>query len=250
MFTASSFKLQMYGTCPQAYKFTYVDGLADEYKTPKPYLTMGAHVHNALKDFFELKKDARDFPALEKLLRKRWVENRKGFAGPEDEARWGTKALQMLKLFVYKNDVTIQPAFLEDYYDRIIDNNLKILGRIDRVDAETDGYHIIDYKTGKTPETPADPFQLALYAMIMQPKVDQPVVRASFLYLQSNHWQTIDIDETVLQEAMDRVKSDMQRIQSDKEFAPRINAYCGNCDFLEICTKKPEIEILLRDEEL
>ncbi len=250
MFRASSFKLQMYAQCPQAYKFTYVDGLADQYKKPKPYLTMGAHVHNALKDFFELKPEKRDFPTLEAILRNRWRENRKGFSGKEDEAKWGTKAIQMLKLFCYKNNLAIQPVFLENYYDRMIDPGLKILGRIDRVDSDDEGLHIIDYKTGKLPETPPDPLQLALYGLIMHGRTEKPVTRASYLYLQNNTWQTIAIDESVMQDALTRVQNDVQTILADNAFPATINPHCKTCDFLEICPKQKEIQVLIDGEEL
>lgn len=250
MFRASSFKLQMYAQCPKSYKFTYIDGLADQYKKPKPYLTMGAHVHNALKDFFELAPEKRDFSTLEAILRKRWRENRKGFASKEDEAKWGTKAIQMLKLFCYKNDVTARPVFLENYYDRLIDPTLKLLGRIDRVDSIEDGLHIIDYKTGKTPEQEPDPLQLALYGLIMHGRTEKPVVRASYLYLQNNTWQTIAMDETVMQEALNRVQQDVQTILADQEFPATINPHCKSCDFIEICPKQKEIQILINKEEL
>ena len=150
MFRASSFKLRMYETCPQQYKFQYIDKLADQYKTPKPYLTMGAHVHNALYDFYEQNEpEHRNWEILEALLRKRWRENRNGFADKEDEREWGMKALQMLKQYVLKNDVLETPVMLEDYYDADVSEDIKVIGRIDRVDEDEEGLHVIDYKTGK-----------------------------------------------------------------------------------------------------
>src|SRR3990167_5081884 len=126
MFKASAFKLRMYETCPQQYKFSYIDHLDKEYKKPKPYLTMGAHVHNALKDFYEqLEPEDRTYERLEKMLRKRWLENRRGFAGREDEAKWGVKALSMLRLFVHRMDMQVTPVMLEDYYDVEVDPTLK-----------------------------------------------------------------------------------------------------------------------------
>ena len=44
-YPASYFRLNMFRQCRQRYKLHYVDGLAQEYRKPRPYLTMGEHVH-------------------------------------------------------------------------------------------------------------------------------------------------------------------------------------------------------------
>ena len=54
MFKASPFKLQMYQQCPRQYKFHYIDLLAKKYEKPKPYLTMGSNVHDALRIFLSM----------------------------------------------------------------------------------------------------------------------------------------------------------------------------------------------------
>ena len=137
MLKISPFKLQLYDQCPRQYKFVYVDQCSDQYKTPKPYLTMGAHIHNTLKDLFEtVAASDRGYAIAEKILRKRWRENRAGFSSREEERVYGIRALQMLRLFCYKTDFSIQPVLLEDYYETILENEWKLLGRVDRVDEE------------------------------------------------------------------------------------------------------------------
>lgn len=252
MFKASAFKLNMFSTCPQQYKFTYVDDLAKEYKTPKPYLTMGAHVHNALKDFYEqLEPEDRDFAQLEQILRRRWTENRRGFDTREDEAKWGVKALNMLRLYVHRMDMKTTPVMLEDYYDMEIDSNLKLLGRIDRADELEDGtLHVIDYKTGKYKPEEVNDLQLILYAMIVSSGEKKPVTKASYLYLQTMDWHTIEIDHDVAEAAVEEVKEQVDRIRNEKEFLPQINQYCKSCDFLTICPKQQEIQVMIDSGEL
>ena len=232
----------MFQTCPLQYKFTYIDGLADQYKTAKPYLTMGAHVHNALKDFYEnLKPEQRNYKNLEAILRKRWLENRSGFSGSEDEKRWGTKALQMLKLYIHKNNVANTPAMLEDYYDTDIAKDIKVLGRIDRVDEDEQGYHVIDYKTGKFDQEDLNDFQLIIYALIMSANIKKPIYKASYLYLANNQWHSIDVSDDMYKQSVAKVKKEVEKIKNEKKFKPKINKYCKTCDFLEICPKKEEI---------
>ncbi len=243
MFRASPFKLKMFETCPQQYKFTYIDGLMDQYKKPKPYLTMGAHVHNALKDFYEqIEPTQRNWKILEELLRKRWRENRKGFKDLEDEKNWGTKALQMLKQFVYKNNVLKDPAMLEDYYDMDLTEDVKVIGRIDRADKDEEGLHVIDYKTGKFDEDDVSDLQLIIYAMIVQANQKTPVYKASYLYLATNQWYSLDIDEDMYQSASEELIERVEQIKQEKDFSPQINQYCRTCDYLEICPKADEIK--------
>ncbi len=239
----------MFELCPQQYKFCYIDDLAKDYKTAKPYLTMGAHVHNALHDFYDkLKPEERTWPNLEHLLRKRWMENRQGFSGVDDEKKWGLQALKMLKLYIHKNDVTKTPISLEDYYDADLTPDVKILGRIDRVDQEGESLHVIDYKTGKFDKDDVSEIQLKLYAMIMSANLKQPITKASYLYLKTDEWYTIDIDQDEFPLIGETILEQIEKIKAEKEFLPCLNKYCKNCDFLEICPKKEEVEKKMKEE--
>lgn len=241
MFKISPYKLTMYKTCPQQYKFTYVDYLADEYKTPKPYLTMGAHVHNSLKDFYEqVSPGQRTYEVLEQILRKRWKENRQGFINVDDEKDWGLKALQMLKLYVHKNDVKKNPVMLENYYATDLTEDIKVLGRIDRVDQDEDGLHVIDYKTGKFDEAEVSDEQLAMYAMIIRANQTVPVYKASYLYLATNQWYSIDISDDLFEPIQEELIAKVRQIQHDQQYVPKVSQRCQHCDFIEICPKSAE----------
>lgn len=241
MFKASPYKLTMYETCPQQYKFTYIDYLADEYKTPKPYLTMGAHVHNSLKDFYEQVPPAeRSYAVLESILRKRWKENRQGFLNADDERDWGIKALQMLKLYVHKNDVTKNPLMLENYYDTDLTEDIKVLGRIDRVDHDADGLHVIDYKTGQFDAATVSDQQLAIYAMIIRANQTIPVYKASYLYLATNQWYSLDISDDLFAPITEELIEQVKQIQADRQYTPRLSERCKHCDFITICPKSAE----------
>lgn len=252
MFRASPFRLNMFQTCAQQYKFTYVDNLTKDYKKPKPYLTMGAHVHNALFDFYsQLDIESRNYENLEKLLRKRWLENREGFKDREDEAKWGSRALSMLRLFAHRMDTSITPAVLEDYYDVEIDPSLKILGRIDRADELEDGtLHVIDYKTGKFDKSEVNDLQLILYALIVSANEKKPVTKASYLYLKTYEWHTIEVSQDEADEAIEMVKEQVDLIKKEEAFDPQPNKYCASCDFLAICPAKQQIEVLIEQGEL
>lgn len=250
MFKASSFKLQLYETCPQQYKYVYIDKIADEYKTPKPYLTMGANVHNALHDFFgKYSLKDRTWQKLEYVLRKRWKENRNGFVGPEDERTWGLKALDMLQLYFKNADVQATPVMLEDYYSYDINDRLSVIGRIDRVDETENGLHVIDYKTGVFHEEDVNETQLLLYSLIIAKKTGLKIAKASFLYLPSYTWYSVEPQEDDYDYIIEQLRLKVEKIENDASFLPRVNKYCRNCDFMEICPAQEEAEIFIKKME-
>lgn len=240
MFRISPYKCNIYRQCPLAYKFEYVDFLGREYKTPKPYLTMGAHVHNALKDFYEkLKPEERSYKKLESLLRIRWRENRKGFEDREEEQKYGIEAMQMLRLFSHKMDVKKNPLMLEDYYDADINDRITLLGRIDRVDQDAHGLHIIDYKTGKLPENDESwKFQLLAYSYIVTKNTHLSVRKASCLYLKNYEWLSLRPNDVEYRSMIESIVKQVSIIQSDRVFEPRQGKHCKYCDYASICTKK------------
>lgn len=252
LFRASPFKLNMFAQCPQKYKYTYIDGLAKQYAKPKPYLTMGAHVHNALKDFYQkLAPEERVFDQLENFLRKRWHENRKGFKDRADEAKWGVKALQMLRLFVHRMDVTATPLLLEDYYSLRIDDTLELLGRIDRADTLPDGtLHVIDYKTGKYDENDVNETQLLLYSMIVAANTQKPVTKASYLFLQTFTWHTLDVSPDDADKVRAIMTEEVAHIRAEQKFAPRPNKHCRTCDYFSLCPAREHIRILIDEGKI
>ena len=100
MFKASSFKLNMFRQCPRQYKFHYIDELKAVYAKPRPYFTMGDHIHAALKDVLSIiPVEERNVSRLESLLREKWRRNRSGFKDLDDEKMWGEKALNQMRWF-------------------------------------------------------------------------------------------------------------------------------------------------------
>ena len=241
MFEASPFKLNMFLQCPRQYMFQYIDRLGDIYRKPRPYFTMGDHIHAALKDFLSLVPVNERTPSkLEALLREKWQLNRKGFNDREDEKKWGKKALNQLRWFVKNQDISVTPLMIENYHKVELIPNVVLGGRIDRVDKEADGsLHIIDYKTGKMPDE-INRVQLQIYALILSKKQDLPLRKASYLYLDAGKLRTIELTASELTQATSYVIDMVDRICMEREYPATPNNYCWNCDFLEICPQKEE----------
>ena len=250
MFRASSFRLRMFQQCPRRYKFHYVDDLARIYGKPRPYFTMGDHIHAALKDFLSIVPvEERTVSRLENLLREKWQRNRKGFKDLDDEKQWGERALTQVRWFAQSQDLSVTPLMLEDFHRAELSPKITLVGKIDRVDQEAEGgLHIIDYKTGKMPEE-IDRNQLYIYALVLSQEQKLPVSKVSYLYLEAGEFQTLQPTAADLEQAADWVVRTVDRILAERKYPATINSYCRACDFLEICPQKEEIVGLALEEE-
>jgi putative RecB family exonuclease len=222
--------------CRQQYKFRYIDRLGDEYGGPRPYFTMGNHVHDTLKEFLTtVPPEQRNMETMVKLLRKNWRRYRVGFRGQEDERRWAEKALRQLSSFVTSHDTRIRPYLVEAWFEAEITPGLVLQGRIDRVDLQADRtLHIIDYKTGNTPEA-SDWTQLHLNALVLSGKTPYPVSKASFIYLSSGSVDTAAIEGAILDQARWELLLTARAIGGEKRFRPQPGLICRRCDFKPIC---------------
>ena len=226
-------------SCPRQYRFRYVDHLGDEYGGPRPYFTMGNHVHDTLKEFLTVVPlERRNMETISALLRKNWRRYRVGFRGPEDERRWAEKALRQLASFVTDHDIRVRPYLVEASLEAEITRSLVLQARIDRVDLESDGtLHIIDYKTGNTPES-SDWTQLHLNALVLSRRVRYPVSRVSFIYLSSGSVDTVAVGGAVLDQARWDLLLTARSIGAEKRFRPQPGAACRRCDFRPICPER------------
>lgn len=250
MFRASSFRLNMFQLCPRQYKFHYIDDLARIYRKSRSYLTMGDHIHAALKDFLSVVPvEERTMPRLENLLREKWQRNREGFKDLFDEKRWGERALRQVDWFAQNQDLSVTPFMVEDFHKVELSSKITLIGKIDRVDREADGgLHIIDYKTGRMPQE-IDRIQLYVYALVLSKERSLPVAKASYLYLDVGEAHILQPTAADLDEAACWVVDMVERILGEREYPAIPNTYCGTCDFLEICPQREETVRLTMDEE-
>lgn len=232
----SPFSIGIYQQCPRRYKYHYVDGLIQQYKKPWPWLMMGQNVHAVLADFLSIIPiEKRTLEAIENLLHKKWMENRKGFDSTEEERQWKEKALAQLRQFINTQRIDVRPLMLERFHEAPVTEALILNGKIDRIDRVDDGsLHIIDYKTGNVPET-VDSFQLFLYVLILSRTLTYPVSRASYLYLADGAWRTFPITDDGMKDARNKVLEIARQIKHERDYPEVVGSLCQFCDFLEIC---------------
>jgi len=211
---------------------------------------MGGNVHSTLADFLGvIPREERTVATIENLLRQKWRENRQGFANREEEQQWGERALAQLRWFVNTQVIDVRPLLLERFHEAPVSQDIVLNGRIDRIDQTGDGsLHVIDYKTGKTPEK-VDDFQLLVYALILSRTLTYPVSEASYLYLADGVWHTVSIATADVQEARGKVLEIAREIGLERDYAEVAGPLCQFCDFLEICDAGREVQPTTTDTE-
>ncbi|HHV54637.1 MAG TPA: PD-(D/E)XK nuclease family protein [Firmicutes bacterium] len=235
-------RLKTYETCPRKYRFIYVDNLAPEYEKPRPELFLGNQIHAALRRFFELEPAARTLDTLHQLFRRVWASDGKRaetFPDVTVEREFGIKGLELLRFFHAHHDLSARPLRLEEWVECPLDDEASLLGKIDRIDEDTDGnLHLIDYKTGKPPTSPGylrSDLQLPAYWLMAENTFGRPVGRVSYLYLQSPNPYTVTFTREELERFRRYLLDLVRRIRTDEQFLPISNPLCRFCDYQSLC---------------
>jgi RecB family exonuclease len=238
MFKLSSFRLRVFQECRRRYRYRYVEGMPTR---PSAYNTMGAHVHNTLKAFFSLPEPEERTPErLLDLLLENWQQNRSGFSDLSDEERWRERAASQMRSFAREQDLAARPLMLEATVEAPLTPQLALFGRIDRVDEEADGLHVIDYKTGRRPEE-VDARQLHLYTLMLERSLARPVTRASYFYLDDGSaWSTCP-ERRELEEAVASVMDVYNEMLKERDYPTNVGRHCVFCDYQSICPSRDEI---------
>ncbi len=238
MFTISPYKLNLYLECPRHYWWNYINPSTRSLPVTKPYFTMGDHVHNALKLFFNLPLAERTKTRLLALLEQRW-QLRNGPAGgfwtPAIESEYKERAQLMLSGFFDREDMTILPLWASDQNIKVgVSESLTFMGKIDRVDRTAEGLHIIDYKT--TREEREDEWQLPMYAVMARRWFKEPVAQLSYHFLETGSWLSVPANPAREAWTIGRV----QQIVDGMPHRPEKEAWncpegelCRHCDYLK-----------------
>lgn len=160
---------------------------------------------------------------------------------------------QWLKLVPIYIDWQIQNAKESQFYKAELNshiswkNNLKLGGRLDRLDKNESGLDIIDYKTGKS-ATLADiktgeAVQLPFYAVLAQEELKQPISRVRYLNFSSSIKEGAQLSgdelETISHKISERLAEIIGEMTNGKELtAWGDDATCQYCNINRICRKQ------------
>lgn len=234
-------QMSSFDICPLHYKARYILGLPTD---PSHALSYGITLHNVMNDFYAKLKKGKKVTKddLMDLLKQRWLTE--GYTSPEHEHesyKRGELALSNYydKLF----DPLHIPIELEMPFSFYLKNNVKVAGKIDRIDKMPDGsIEIIDYKTGDVKKEAAKSyqFQLDLYALATE-KLKHPVFTnnkdriLSLLYLDSGEKISTNISRESLEKVEDEIIQKIEDIEKS-DFKCSKSILCRNCEYKMLCS--------------
>ncbi len=237
-------QIQTFDVCPLHYKLKYI------LKIPTPQTgaaSFGTSIHATLRDFYQsyLKGENLKVSHALSILEKNWINE--GFLSRDHEKKFFEKAKKIIEDFVKNNfDKNKLPIALELPFQFAL-GNLKIGGRIDRIDnIGGNKIEIIDYKTGSNipdeKKLASDP-QLNVYALaatevhdkILHKKPEEVVL--SLYFLEGNKKLTTTRTLEQLKEAKKSILQKAQEI-SKSEFLCSGSALCVNCEYKMLCQSR------------
>lgn len=234
-------QLQTFEICPLHYKLKY------SLKIPVPQTsaqTFGTSIHAALRDYYtmHLRGERVTLDDVDGILKANWIDE--GYASKLHEREAFEKAVAVIKKYLEKNfDADNVPIAVELPF-QFFAKNLRVGGRIDRIDKFPDGtIEIIDYKTGSNIPSEKDlekNFQLSLYALasteIRDPLFHRPPeqIKLSLYYLEEERKLTTTRTAEQLQAAKDEIMERVAMI-TKSEFLCSGSILCQNCEYKMLC---------------
>lgn len=208
-------KINTFEICPRQFKLQYIDK-SYPFDNDNPYFIKGQKLHKQLEDYIvaKLAKDDSMIPKFSAAAR---------------------NALPILdKLMAHYADYyPEQKLCLDKSYKKVawFDNKRAYYRAIiDFLGVNETEAAIIDFKSGKVRDYSGFGGQLHLCAfllMMMLPKIQK--VTSAYLYIE--HKQTIPI--TITRDDMPKLKKHFENkyieINSEEDYEPKRNAYCGYC---------------------
>lgn len=236
-------RLTAYEDCPRRYRYAYVDRPPPPKGPPWAHNSLGASVHTALRNWYELPAAQRGREALPGLLRDTWV--REGYRDVEQERAVWRRALGWLDTYV--GSLPAEPLGVE----RTVAARTPVMafhGRADRIDARPAPV-IVDYKTGRTPPDADDArgsAALALYAYAASEMFRRPCRRVELHHLPTGTVAAADLtDESLARQVRraERTATDLRAAEKataggedpDRVYEATPGPHCGWCDFRRGC---------------
>ncbi len=181
-------------TCPRAYylKNVYKDPkTGHKIKVMSPPLALGQAVHEVLDQISVLPTPDRLRTSLIERFQASWEKvsgERGGFFSPETERRYKERGEEMLRRVMKNPGPIAQPAVkIKEklpHYWLSDEKNIILCGKVDWLEylSDSDGVHIIDFKTSKAHEKDGS-LQLPIYHLLVHNTQSRTVSKASYWYL-------------------------------------------------------------------
>ncbi len=234
--TLSHSSISLYRSCPQKWKFRYVDKVPEK---PKSFFSFGKSVHTGLEFLFENVKGP--LPTLEEVLahyKEKWISE--GYETAPQEKWFFQEGERILKGFYAKNQASPASIFEIEYKFNVLIEGVPVTGYIDRIDTTPKGaLALIDYKTGKAFDKARvrSDSQLTMYQIAVQEVFQKPVESVTLYHLNSLTPLTVPAHSKTMEDNLrETVKTVGEGISAEKfDPKPDERGVCQWCDYMQIC---------------
>lgn len=247
---ATPSRLDAYTDCPRRYRYAYLDRPAPPKGPAWAHNSLGASVHTALRNWYEVPPPQRHQRLVPTLLAATWV--REGYRDLEQERAVWRRAVGWLES--YLGSLPEDPVGVE----RVVaarTSGMAFHGRVDRIDARPgDGgspgeLAIVDYKTGRTTPAAGDASRaptLALYAFATAQVFHRRCRQVELHHLPSGTVAAATLTDETIARQVGRAEATAADLRSaeravadgadpDDAYPTVAGPHCGWCDFRRVC---------------
>ena len=245
LFAATPSRLSTFTACPRRYRFTYLVRPTPPKGPPWAHNSLGAAVHNALRDWWLLPLPRRTPASAGRLLDAAWITD--GFADAEQSATWRARARDWVEAYVAELDPADEPVGVERGV-AVRTDRLALSGRVDRIDSRAGELVVVDYKTGRwVPDTDdaRGSLALAVYALAAGRTLRRPCRRVELHHLPTGRVAWWEHTEQSLARHVRRATDTADDIEHaaavtggadvDSVYPPAPGRQCAWCDFRRHC---------------
>jgi DNA helicase II / ATP-dependent DNA helicase PcrA len=225
-----------YKKCPKLYQFRHVMKIPEK---PRYYFDFGSSLHSIAEQLTRMQKDGKttDETVAFGLLSKFW--DPKGYKSKIDEKRDYDEAKEILKVFLDEQAKSkTEIVDIERWFETSI-GEVKLRGRIDRIDKDGPNYTVVDYKTSKKApslnELKKD-MQLLVYALAVRGMYgDKGKLMVGDWFLRSNEKVFFEPEKQAI-EVMQAEIAEMAAKIKTASFEPKKGSWeCKYCDYKCLC---------------
>ncbi len=236
-------KLLAFLDCPRRYRMAYLDRPRPPQRPQRAHTSLGIAVHNALRDWWDLPEPSAAAGA--RLVDGAWIDV--GFRDGAQSRRWRQRMREAVTAYLETVPAT-RPVGIERTVSFVSDD-LRVQGRVDRLDDRDGELVVVDYKTSRRPPTDDDArtsLPMALYAAAVWKMFRRPVRRVELHHVPSGtvavHEHTgesigrhVERARSIMRDAR-RADADFARHGADSTlFPPVTGPLCGWCDLRAHC---------------
>lgn len=225
--------------CPLSYRYRYI------LKLPTPVsaaASFGETIHKTMRDWYKLLAvgEKVKFEKVLGIYKKNWQDE--GYSSKEYKKMMMERGRKYLEdYYKREKDFKTKILYLEELFKVPVSEDLKVVGRVDRVDDLGKGrIEIIDYKTGKVKsqkEVDRD-LQMTIYFMAATQEGflgrELEKIKASFYFFEEGKKITTRRGKEEIERAKEKINEVREEIEKS-DFRPKPGRLCDYCEYRMIC---------------